>query len=331
MSDKTVLITDYAWPTTAVEAAILVTAQAKLLIAEQGDEAELLRLVPQADAILTCFKKVSAAVIRAGTRLQVIGRYGIGVDNIAVDEATGLGIPVTNVPAYCLDEVAEHALALLLACARNIPYYDRAVRTGKWTLNGGRPLYRVHDKTLGIIGFGKIGQRLAQKASSFGLKLLVHTTHPDDIPVQYAPVEFVSLDELLRRSDFVSLHVPLHTATRHMINRDALRLMKPSAFLINTARGGLVDHMALLEALQVGQIAGAGLDVFETEPLDSEHPLFALPTVIATPHAAFYSEESLVELQTRAAASVAAILSGRRPESVVNPQVLDLPRWVHLK
>src|SRR6185436_5265307 len=161
MSEKVVLVTDYTWPDTAVEEAVLQTANAKLLIAQVGDENELLSLVPQADAILTCFKKVSAAVVRAGERLQVIGRYGIRVDNIAVDEATRLGIPVTNVPAYCLDEVAEHALALLLACARNIPHYNTAIRADDWALNAQRPLFRVRGKTLGIIGFGKIGQTLA--------------------------------------------------------------------------------------------------------------------------------------------------------------------------
>ena len=331
MSEKVVLVTDYTWPNTAVEEAVLKTANAKLLIAQVGDENELLRLVPQADAILTCFKKVSAAVVRAGEKLQVIGRYGIGVDNIAVDEATRLGIPVTNVPAYCLDEVAEHALALMLACARNIPDYNNAIRVDDWTLNARRPLFRVRGKVLGIIGFGKIGQTLATKAASLGLKVIAHSPQPDTTIAQRLNVERVSLDDLLAQSDFVSLHVPMKPATRHLMNAERLRHMKPTAFLINTARGGLIDHEALLLALQNRWIAGAGLDVFEPEHLEAQHPLFALPNVIATPHVAFYSEESLIELQTKAAENVAAILNGHRPAALVNPQALDLPRWSHLK
>jgi D-3-phosphoglycerate dehydrogenase len=164
MDEKTVLVTDYTWPSTEPEARVLAEIGAKLLIAQTGSEEELLSLVPQADGILTCFKKVSAAVIRAGEKLQVVGRYGIGVDNIAVDEATRLGIPVTNVPAYCLDEVAEHVLALMLACARKVCQYNAAVHEGNWSLQTGMPIYRVRGRTLGIVGFGKIGQSLADKA-----------------------------------------------------------------------------------------------------------------------------------------------------------------------
>ncbi len=331
MSEKVVLVTDYTWPNTVVEEAVLKTADARLLIAQIGDENDLLNLVPQADAILTCFKKVSAAVVRAGEKLQVIGRYGIGVDNIAVDEATRLGIPVTNVPAYCLDEVAEHALALMLACARNIPHYNHAIRTDDWALNAQRPLFRVRGKTLGIIGFGKIGQTLASKAASLGLSVMAYTTHPDSAIARQLNVELVSLDDLLAQGDFVSLHVPMKPATHHLMNAERLHQMKPTAFLINTARGGLIDHEALLHALQQGWIAGAGMDVFEPEHLDAQHPLFAQPNVIATPHVAFYSEESLAELQAKAAENVAAILNGHRPAALVNPDVLDLPRWFHLK
>jgi D-3-phosphoglycerate dehydrogenase / 2-oxoglutarate reductase len=328
MTDKIVLVTDYTWPTTAIEATVLAEVGAKLLLATSG---ELLQLVPQADAILTCFKKVSAAVVRAGTQLQVIGRYGIGVDNIAVEEATRLGIPVTNVPAYCLDEVAEHALALLLACARNISHYNAAIRADDWALNKQHPLFRVRGQYLGIIGFGKIGQTLAHRAQALGLRVLAHDPFVTETVARQFGAELLSLDELLARADFVSLHTPLTPDTRHLMNGERLRRMKPTAFLINTARGGLIDPEALLQALREGWIAGAGLDVFEPEHLPADHPLLAQPNLIATPHVAFYSEESLAELQTQAAQNVAAILSGRRPASVVNPQVLDLPRWAGLR
>jgi D-3-phosphoglycerate dehydrogenase / 2-oxoglutarate reductase len=330
MPEKIVLITDYTWTSTEPEARVLAQAGARLLIAQRGDETELLELVPQADAILTCFKQVTPAVVRAGTKLQVIGRYGIGVDNIAVDVATELEIPVTNVPAYCLDEVAEHTLALLLACARNLCHYNTAIRQDDWRLKATRPLFRVSGKTLGIIGFGKIGQRVAQLARGIGLKLQVNTTRPDAQLLAAYGAEAVELDRLMADADFVSLHVPLSASTRHLINAERLRQMKSTAFLINTARGGLVNHTALETALREGWIAGAALDVFETEPLPHDHPLFQRPNLIATPHTAFYSEESLVELQVKAAENVAAVLTGRRPAHVVNPSVLALPKWQHL-
>lgn len=330
MDEKIVLVTDYTWTSTEPEAQVLAKVGAKLLIAQTGEEAELLSLVSQADAILTCFKQVTPAVVRKGTKLQVIGRYGIGVDNIAVADATQLGIPVTNVPAYCLDEVAEHTMALLLACARNVCYYNAAVRENDWALKLQRSLFRVRGKTLGIIGFGKIGQTLAQLARGFGLRILVHTARPDPDALQEAGAVSVNLDELLAESDFVSLHAPLTAATRHLINAERLQQMKPTAFLINTARGGLVDHDALAQALASGWIAGAALDVFAPEPLSPDHPLLSLDNLITTPHAGFYSEESLVELEVKAAENVAAILSGRRPYALVNPEVLQLPQWQHL-
>jgi D-3-phosphoglycerate dehydrogenase len=331
MAEKVVLVTDYTWPSTEPEAAVLAEVGARLLLAQTGSEDELLSLVPQAEGILTCFKKVSAAVIRAGGKLQVVGRYGIGVDNIAVDEATRLGIPVTNVPAYCLDEVAEHALALLLACARKVSRYNAAVHEGDWALPTGMPIFRVRGQTLGIIGFGKIGQTLADKARAFGLHILAYDPYIGDDAIRQREAEPSSLDALLERADFVSLHTPLVPETRGLLNADRLRRLKPTAYVINTARGGLIVTDALVQALQAGWIAGAALDVFDPEPLPPDHPLLALPNVIVTPHVAFYSEESVLELETQAARNVADILSGRRPSSVVNPEVLTLPRWAHLR
>jgi D-3-phosphoglycerate dehydrogenase / 2-oxoglutarate reductase len=331
MDEKTVLVTDYTWPSTEPEARVLAEIGAKLLIAQTGSEEELLSLVPQADGILTCFKKVSAAVIRAGEKLQVVGRYGIGVDNIAVDEATRLGIPVTNVPAYCLDEVAEHVLALMLACARKVCQYNAAVHEGNWSLQTGMPIYRVRGRTLGIVGFGKIGQSLADKARGLGLNIIAYDPYMPDETIRQRGAESRNLDDLLAQADFVSLHTPLTPDTRGLLNADRLRRMKPTAFVVNTARGGLIVTDALTQALQEGWIAGAALDVFDPEPLPADHPLLSQPTLIATPHVAFYSEESVQELEVLAARNVAAILSGQRPAWVVNPEVLTLPRWAHLR
>lgn len=330
MSQKKVLVTDFTWDSVAAEAEVLSEAGAQLVVAKSGDPDELESLVVDADAILTCFKQVPAGVIRAGEKLQVVGRYGIGVDNIDVVEATRLGILVTNVPAYCLDEVSEHALGLLLALARNIPSYNLGVREGRWDLKAGRPLYRVAGQTLGIVGFGKIGQTLAAKASGLGVKVMAYDPFLDATRIRGHGVQPSDLNTLLRESDLVSLHVPLTDATWHLIDETRLRSMKATAFLVNTSRGAIVDLDALCKALSERWIAGAGLDVFEPERLRADHPLLALPNLIATPHVAFYSEESVLELERKAARNVADVLLGRLPESVVNREVLKLPRWQHL-
>jgi D-3-phosphoglycerate dehydrogenase / 2-oxoglutarate reductase len=320
--DRLVLVTDHPWPSVDEEERTLASVGARPVFAETGAEDELVELVRDAEAILTCFAQVTPRVIESGPRLRVIGRYGVGVDNIAVDAATALGIPVANVPSYCEHEVAEHALALLLALARRVVVFDRSVRDGEWSLARGRPVHRIAGRTLGVVGFGRIGQMLARKAWGLGLTVVVHQPGLSDADARAAGVEAVPLDELAERADFVSLHLPLDERTRHLVGRDFLRAMKPTAFLVNTARGGIVDRDALLEALRDGWIAGAALDVFVPEPLAPDDPLLALPNLIATPHAAYYSEESLVDLGRLAAENVAAVLAGGRPASVVNPEVL---------
>jgi D-3-phosphoglycerate dehydrogenase / 2-oxoglutarate reductase len=328
---KTVLVTDYTWPSTALEAEVLAEVGAELLIAETGEEEELQALVPRADAILTCFARVSPEVIRRGEKLQVVGRYGIGVDNIAVEEATRRGIPVTNVPAYCVDEVAEHALAFMLGLARKVYLYNAAVREGSWELDTGGPIHRVRGQTLGIVGFGHVGQTLAAKVAGFDMRLIAYDPVVPEATLRQHGVEPVSLDDLLVQADFVSIHAPLTTATRGMITRERLQHMKPTAFLVNTARAGIIDQDALLDALREGWIAGAAVDVFDPERLPDGHPLLRQRNLLATPHVAFYSEESVRELEVKAARNVAKILSGHRPDALVNPEVLQLPRWAHLR
>jgi D-3-phosphoglycerate dehydrogenase len=330
-AERLVLVTDHPWPSTEPEASVLARVGARLVVAETGEEDELLDLVRDADAILTCFRHVTPAVVRAGARLQVIGRYGIGVDNIAVSEATRLGIPVTNVPEYCTDEVAEHVLALVLAHERSLCRFDAAVRRGDWSLATGLPIRRVAGRTFGIVGLGRIGAVLARQAGALGLDVVAYDPTATDPELAAAGAERVSLEELAERADYVSIHVPLTSETRGLVGRDFLARMKPSAFLVNAARGAIVDSDALVEALRAGRIAGAGLDVFEPERLPPDHPLLSTPGVLVTPHVAFYSEESVLELELRAAENVAAILAGRRPASVVNPEVLELPRWAHLR
>jgi D-3-phosphoglycerate dehydrogenase len=329
VAERLVLVTDHPWASLDAEEEALAAVGARLVLAPTGEQAELVGLAREADAILTCFAHVSAAVVSAAERLQVIGRYGIGVDNIAVEMATARGVLVTNVPSYCEHEVAEHALALMLALARRVTTFDRAVREGDWSLQRGGPIHRIHGQTLGILGLGKIGRTLAAKASALGLTVIAHNPRSPEA-VAAAGYEPVELRELAERADFVSVHLPLTGQTTRLIDEDFLRAMKPTAVLVNTARGLVVDQDALAEALRDGWIAGAAADVFSPERLDPDDPLLAAPNLIATPHVAYYSEESLLDLGRLAAENVAAVLGGRRPATTVNPDVLALERWRHL-
>jgi D-3-phosphoglycerate dehydrogenase len=319
-----VLVTDITWADTAIEDEVLAQVGAKTVLARTGDEDELVALVADADAILTCFAQVTPAVIAAGRRLKVIGRYGVGTDNIAVDEATRRGLPVTNVPVYCTDEVAEHVLGMLLALVRGLVPYDRAIRAGDWSLATGLPTRRVAGSTLGVVGFGAIGQEVARKARGLDMEVIAFDADPDR--VRAAGAEWVSLAELAARADAVTLHVPLLDSTRHLVDAEFLKAMKPTAYLLNAARGAIVDLDALAAALAAAELAGAGIDVFEPERLAPDHPLLAQERLLATPHTAFYSEESMRDLARRAAENVAAVLRGERPAATVNADALATVR-----
>ena len=317
-----VLITDRAWPDSGIERAILSEIGAEVIEAPRPDEQTLIACARDVDAIGTCWARVTPAVIAASPRLRVVARFGIGLDNIAVETATQRRIPVTYVPDYCVSEVSDHALALLLACARKIAFFHHRTKQGEYHLQVGPPLRRISGKTLGVVGLGRIGRALVPKARALGLNVIAHNVSGDD---HGTGCEMVSLHDMFQRSDFISLHVPVTDRTRGMIGKAAFSQMKPTVWLINTSRGALIDHDALWQALQNDRIAGAALDVFEPEPPDLSHPLFRDERVIATPHGAFLSEESLVELRTRAARQIADVLQGRRPENVVNPVIYADP------
>jgi D-3-phosphoglycerate dehydrogenase len=234
-----------------------------------------------------------------------------------------MGIPVTNVPAYCLDEVAEHVLGMVFALTRRIHLYDRAVRDQDWSLAAGQPIHRIAGRTLGVVGFGKIGQTVAARAIGVGMRVLAYDPRAPDSAFAQAGIERADLLELAARSDFVTLHVPATQETDHLIDATVLAAMRPTSYLINTARGSVVDQDALVEALQGGRLAGAGLDVFVPERLPADHPLMASDRVLRTPHVAFYSEESLADLAAAAARNVADVLRGGRPRDTVNPQVYE--------
>ena len=254
-------------------------------------------------------------------RCRVIGRFGVGTDNIDIDAATAAGILVTYAPVYCLDEVSDHAMALLLASARKITYANRLINQKRWEMSEIAPLYRLRGRTLGLVGFGNIAQAMVPKAAAFGIKTIAADPHVADDVFVKMDVERVDFDQLLERSDYISLHAPLNESTINLFSTNEFSKMKPGALLINTARGPLVDLDALAVALDAGEIAGAGLDVLPAEPPPKDCTIIGRDNVILTPHAAFYSDDALLDLQTTVANDVAAVLDGKSPRFPVNPEI----------
>lgn len=324
---KKVLITDYVWPSVEPERAVLAAGGAEILVAPNGDEDTLVELARDVDGILTCFAKVTERVVRAAEKCVVIGRYGVGVDNIDVDTATELGIAVTYVPDYCIPEVSDHVMAMLLSWNRRTVFFDRATKTKGWGTEGlGMRIMRLEGKKLGVVGFGRIGRAVADRAQAFGLQVLVADPFVTAEAAQDAGAVKMELPELLGESDFVTLHSPLMPQTEGMMGKDEFAQMQPDAFLINAARGGLIDEDALYDALTSGQIAGAGLDVLVDLDPPMDHRISQLENVIITPHTAFFSQEAVLELEERAAGEVVSIFQGKMPDNLVNPAVLDHSR-----
>lgn len=289
-------------------------------------EDEVINVARDADALMVALHNyISRRILANLPKCKVVVRHGIGVDNIDVAAATDLGILVSNNPTYCLEEVADLAIGLLLACTRKIPLLNQAVRSGAWEHKMARPGHRLQGSALGIIGLGRIGRRVARRASGFGLRLLACDPYIAPAVAPEVGATLVAREELLRQSDFVTIHTPLTPETRHLIGERELRLMKPTAYLLNTARGDIIDTSALVKALEEKWIAGAGLDVVEGEPIPRGHLLLRFENVILTPHVAWYSEEAALELQETCAWDVVRVLRGERPLSMVNAEVLQRP------
>ena len=313
----TVLLTDYAWPDDSVERSVIEQAGHTLVTgpAEPASAQAIEALVAEhrPDGILTCWAPVSATAIGASPDLRVVARLGVGLDNIAADAATERGVWVTNVPDYCVEEVSDHAVGMVLAGTRGLVVFDREVRAGRWDPATAR-LRRLSTLTCGIVGFGRIGRATARKLGAFGCRILAHDPHPlGDVP----GVELVDLDELLRRSDAVILHLPLTPGTHHIIGAAQLALMPPGGLLVNVSRGGLVDTDAVIEALADGQLDGAAFDVLESEP-HVPAALLDRPGALLTPHVAFSSDASVTELRRRAAEEVVRILADEAPAHACN-------------
>jgi len=290
---------------------------AEIVVASCADEDSVAEACAEADAVLLNQAPMSAKAMAAMKRCKVISRYGIGYDNVDVEAATRRGIWVTNVPGYCTEEVAEHALGLLLCCVRRIPYKDRGVREGKWNLN--QPIRRMSGRTLGIVGFGATGRAFWEKVQGFGFKrILVADPRVEDklLPGMFG--EAASLDEIIETADFISLHLPLKAETHHLFDARAFARMKSDTILINVSRGAIVDETALVEALKSGKIGAAGLDVFEHEPPEGNTELKNFDNVILTDHSAYYSAEAVSLLKTRTAMNARDVLEGREPRTAVN-------------
>jgi D-3-phosphoglycerate dehydrogenase len=314
MANPLVVVTDQVFPDVDTERAILAEAGATLTVAT-GSRAEVLTLAASADALLTTYFPLGAEDIKLLTRCKIIARYGIGVDNIDLAGATAAGIIVTNVPDYCVEEVAAHAVALLLASARRLQEGHRQVADGGWGVGPLRPMLRPSEMTVGLIGFGRIGRRVATTLRAMEMRVLVHDPY---LGAGADGVRQVDLDELLAVSDAVSLHCPLTSQTRGLINADTLSQMKPGALLVNTSRGPLVHLDSVLSALRAGTLRAAALDVLEQEP--PEPGLADIPGLLLTPHVAYYSESSLLESQRKAAGQVVKCLTGQPLDYAVTPQ-----------
>jgi D-3-phosphoglycerate dehydrogenase / 2-oxoglutarate reductase len=323
MARKLVAVTDSVFPNLDPARAVLGKIGADLLLAEGTKPEAILQVAKDADAVLTTYANVTAEMILQLSRCRIISRFGIGVDNVDITSATKMGIVVTRVPDYCLDEVSDHAMALLLALARKIAFSNARTHGGTWEMKAVVPIHRLRGKVLGLVAFGQIPQLLAPKAQSFGMRVVAYDPYISSEILSRANVERVEFEELLKISDYVSIHTPLLPNTRHLFSADSFRRMKRSAYLINTARGPIVDEIALAAALDEKQIAGAALDVMENEPPNGS-PLLGRENVILTPHTSFYSEESLVDLQIKASEEVVRVLSGKPPRNPVNPEVMRL-------
>jgi D-3-phosphoglycerate dehydrogenase len=320
-----IAVSDSAFPNLDPARKILAKSEAELRLAEEPTPGAILKVARQADAVLVTYAQLTGEMIRQMLRCQIIARFGVGVDNVDIRAATEAGIVVTNVPDYCIDEVSDHAMALLLALSRKVSLANTCVHAGGWEMSAVVPIHRLRGSVLGLVGFGRIAQLLTPKAKAFGLRVISCDPWVEDETMTGAGVEKVDFAALIRSSDYISIHAPLVAETDRLFDARVFRQMKPSAYLINTARGSIVDEADLAQALDAGHLAGAALDVLSREPPENS-PLLGRENVILTPHMSFYSVESLIDLQTRATEEVLRVLSGEKPHNAINPEALTVRR-----
>jgi len=312
MAGPVIAVTDSVFPTLDPAKAALARLNPTYRMSKSVNADDIIAVAKDADAVLVTYAKLTREVLSQFARCKAIGRFGLGVDNIDLPTAKEKGIAVNYVPDYCIREVSDHAMALLLSLIRKVPLSNKLVQSGRWEMPAVVPIRRIEGTVLGLIGFGHIPRLVAPKAQAFGIKVIAHDPFAKPDVLEAANVTSVDLDTLFRAADYVSIHAPLLPATRGMMNAAAFAKMKKGAYIVNTARGPLIDEPALVAALDSGQIGGAGLDVVAAEPLAKDSPLLGRDNVIISPHTAFYSIEALNELQTKCATDVARVLSGEK-------------------
>lgn len=311
-----VVLTDNIFPDLDLERQMLSRAGAELIEVKQTSD--LADAVQDADIVINTYAKITAEIIAKMNRCKLIIRNGIGVDTIDLNAASQKGIMVANIPTYCLDEVATHAAALILDCHRKLTYLSNSVKSGHWNVKLAIPIYSLQEKTLGLMGFGKIARLLSEKMKAFGMKIIACDPYISPSTASQCGVTIVDFETLLKESDYISIHCPLLPETKGLFNGEAFKKMKNSSFIINTARGPVINQNDLLIALKKGQIAGAGLDVLETDGIEPDNPLLKFDNVIITPHSGWYSEESIIRRRTQTIENVVKVLQGGVPDSFVN-------------
>ncbi|UJL47421.1 C-terminal binding protein [Virgibacillus sp. NKC19-16] len=319
-----VVITDHEYKDLRFEDKILDHEDIEVIKMQCKTEDEVIEACHDADAIMNLYAPISRRVIENLKNCKVITRYGVGVDTIDLDAATEHGICIGNVPDYGVDEVSDHALALILSLLRKITTSNQIVKNGTWDVNLSKPIRRLNKLTIGLVGFGNIPRRLAMKVQALGLNVIVSDPFVSEDIAKESNVTLVSLEELCESSDLISVHVPLTASTKGMIGKEQFGMMKKGVYLVNTARGPVVDEDALLEAIESGVVAGAGLDVIETEPINPDHPFLKMENVTLTPHMAGYSEESAEEMRSKTALGITdVLLRGEYPKYLVNKGVKE--------
>ncbi|WP_296815815.1 C-terminal binding protein [Megasphaera sp.] len=317
-----VYVTDYDYGTLEPEKNEVAKIGAVLVPTQSKTEDAIIENCKDADGLLNQYAPITRKVMESLPNLKVVGRYGVGVNTVDLKAATDLGIQVVNVPDFCMDEVSNQAIALMMACHRKLNLLNHQTHHDGWDYQIAKPIQRLWGQTLGLLGFGRIPRMVAQKMKAFGLKILAYDPYVSPEVGAQEGVEILPLKDVLMQSDIVSVHVPLTKDTENLLNDETLSWMKPTAIVVNTSRGPLIDEAALYRALKDGKIGYAGLDVTVHEPIEKNNPLLTLDNVIITPHIAWYSEESEIDLKTKAARGVANVLSGKKAKYLVNRDVL---------
>lgn len=318
-----IVVSDSDFPVSDIEQEMIEGAGLEFARFQNKDADAIVRNCGDAAGIITAYGQFTAAVFAGLPNLQVVSRTGVGVDTVDVPAATEAGVAVCNVPGYATEVVSDHAIAMTLAILRRLPELNANVHAGKWDYEDCRPMGQVFGRTFGVVGMGDIGRAVARKAHGLGFEVICwsHSLVPGRrMPEGY---EVVTYDELLKRSDVVSFHTALVPATHHLLNADNIGLLKPGCIVVNTSRGAVVDTAAVAAALKAGKLWGAGIDVFEEEPIAADDPLLSAPRALLTPHAAYWSEESGVELRRRTTQNAIDVVLGREPHDCLNKQVFD--------